>query len=173
MRYSIIIFFPLLAAAAPLPIQPDNALVNGINKNLDAGNQEIASVQNLQSIETNHGTATQVQAGIQGVQSALDTAVADRTANQALAKADAGQRRRAETPVQAGLDKVANAQAHAQNTVDTLNGGAGDAATLSSLKTTFENGFATNENNLALVSLGRLIFIYSLILSSRRKASEA
>jgi hypothetical protein len=75
----------------------------------------------------------------------LNTAVGDRKANQALAG-------RA-TPVQEGLAKVATAQGKAQGAINTLNGGAGDAATLSALKTTFEKGFATNENNLALVSL--------------------
>jgi hypothetical protein len=76
MRYSIIFFLPLLAAATPMPTQPNNALANGINANLAAGNREVASVKNLQSIEQNHGSAAQVQAGIQSIQNALSTAVA-------------------------------------------------------------------------------------------------
>jgi hypothetical protein len=146
MRFYVIALLPLLAAAAPFPAQPNNALSDGINKNLDAGNGEIAAVQNLQSDETNKASAAVVNAGISGVQSALDIAVADRKANQALAGA-----RRA-TPVQDGLAKVATAQGKAQGAINTLNGGAGDTATLSTLTSTFEKGLATNENNLALVS---------------------
>lgn len=150
MRFYFVALLPFLAAAAPFPAQPNNPLSDGINKNLDAGNGEITAVQNLQSSETNKAPASIVNAGIKGVQSALDTAVTDRKANQALAGA-----RRA-TPVQDGLAKVATAQGKAQDTISTLNGGAGDAATLTALTSTFEKGFATNENNLALVCSGNL-----------------
>jgi hypothetical protein len=157
MRYSIIFFLPLLVSAIPLAQQkqPNNPLADGINANLDAGNQEITAVQNLQSIESNHGTTEQINAGIKGVQDALDTAVGDRTSNQAIAAKAAGTKR--QTAVQAGLDKVEAAQGKAQSAIDTLNGGASDAETLSNLKNTFEKGFATNSNNLGLV---RFIFTF-------------
>ena len=127
--------------------QPNNALANGINQNLDAGNQEVAAVQNLQSVEQNHGTASQVAAGKQGIQNALSTAVGDRTSNQALNNAA----RRSNPAVAADLNKVQTAQGKAQGKIDSLNGGASDAATLAALKTTFQGGAATNANALSLV----------------------
>jgi hypothetical protein len=162
MRYSIVFLLPLLVAAAPMPAQParpNNALADGINKNLAAGNQEVAAVQNLQSVEQNHGSAAQVSAGIQGIQGVLSTAVGDRTQNQAINN-KAG---RSNAAVTADLNKVATAQGNAQANIDMLNGGAGDAAILSSLKTTFEGGAATNANALSHVSL--IIQKYRIIQS--------
>jgi hypothetical protein len=149
MRYSIVLFLPLLVIAVPLPAQPNNALANGINKNLAAGNQEVAAVQNLQSVEQNHGSEAQIQSGIKGIQGALSTAVGDRTQNQAINNKPG---RRSNAAVAADLSKVATAQGKAQASIDKLNGGAGDAAILSSLKTTFEGGAATNANALSHVS---------------------
>jgi hypothetical protein len=147
MRYSIIFFLPFLVAAAPMPAQPNNALADGINANLAAGNQEVAAVQNLQSVEQNHGTAAQVEAGVQGIQDALSTAVGDRTQNQAINN----KARRSNAAVTTDLNKVATAQGNAQADIEQLNGGAGDAAVLSTLKTTFQGGAATNENALSHV----------------------
>jgi hypothetical protein len=65
----------------------------------------------------------------------------------------ARKQKRENTALSAGLDKVATAQGNAQGAISSLNGGSGDAAPLSSLEGTFEKGFATNENNLALVSI--------------------
>jgi len=147
MRYSFVFILPLLAAAMPMPAQPNNALADGINKNLAAGNQEVAAVQNLQSVEQNHGTPAQVQAGIQGIQGALSTAVGDRTQNQAINN-KAG---RSNPAVAADLNKVATAQGKAAANIAQLNGGAGDAAILNTLKTTFQGGAATNANALSHV----------------------
>jgi hypothetical protein len=132
-----------------MPAQPNNALADGINKNLAAGNQEVAAVQNLQSVEQNHGSTAQVSAGIQGIQGAFSTAVGDRTRNQAINN-KAG---RSNAAVTADLNKVATAQGNAQANIDKLNGGAADAAILSSLKTTLEGGAATNANALSHVNL--------------------
>jgi hypothetical protein len=147
-----------LTTAAPLPDNtsstPSNALSNGINANLNAGNQEIQSVQTLQSSESNNAPASQVQSNIASLQGALNTAVSDREGNQALAAAQ--RRAPADAALTAGLDKVASAQANAQGAIGSLNGGAGDAATLNSLAGTFQKGFETNENNLALV---RMLFV--------------
>jgi hypothetical protein len=106
MRYSIVFFLPFLVTAAPMPAQPNDALADGINTNLAAGNQEVAAVQSLQSIEQNHGTAAQVEAGVQGIQNALSTAVGDRTQNQAINN----KARRSNAAVTTDLNKVATAQ---------------------------------------------------------------
>jgi hypothetical protein len=161
MHFPTIPLLALLAltTAAPLPL-PDNtssitsnALANGINANLDAGNQEIQSVQTLQSSESNNAPAAQIQSNIASLQGALNTAVADREGNQALAAAQKREPSPADAALTAGLDKVASAQANAQGAISSLNGGAGDAATLSALGATFQKGFETNENNLALVCM--------------------
>jgi len=149
MRYSFVFLLPLLAFATPMPAQPNNALANGINQNLAAGNQEVAAVQNVQSIEQNHGSAAQVESGIQGIQGALSTAVGDRTQNQVINNKAS----RSNPAVAADLNKVATAQGKAQSDISQLNGGAGDAAILNTLKTTFEGGAATNANALSHVSL--------------------
>jgi hypothetical protein len=148
MRYSFVFLLPLLAVAAPMPAQPNNALANGINQNLAAGNQEVAAVQNLQRIEQNHGSAAQVQSGIQEIQGALSSAVGDRTQNQAINNKAS----RSNPAVAADLDKVATAQGKAQSDISQFNGGAGDAVILNTLKTTFEGGAATNANALSHVS---------------------
>jgi len=171
MHFLTIPLLTLLALTAALPL-PDNAsstsanaLANGINANLDAGNQEIQTVQTLQSSESNHAPAAQIQSNIDAVQGALDTAVSDRKANQALAAAQ----KRADAALTAGLDKVENAQAKAQGAVSSLNGGAGDAATLDALKGTFEKGFQTNENNLALVCMLLAKSLKSMLILCRRR----
>ncbi|KAE9379390.1 hypothetical protein N431DRAFT_364584 [Stipitochalara longipes BDJ] len=151
MRYSLVFLLPLLAAAVPMPAQPNNALADGINENLAAGNQEVAAVQNLQSIEQNHGSTAQVQSGIQGIQGALSSAVGDRTQNQAINN-KAG---RSNPAVAADLNKVATAQGKAQGDISQLNGGAGDAAILDTLKTTFQGGAATNANALSHATSGQ------------------
>lgn len=149
MDYSLVFLLPLLAAAIPMPAQLNNALADGINKNLAAGNQEVAAVQNLQSIEQNYGTATQVQSGIQGIQGALSSAVGDRTQNQDINN-KAG---RSNPAVTTDLNKVQTAQGKAQGNIDKLNGGASDAAILNIVKTTFQGGAATNADALSHVSL--------------------
>ena len=137
----------LIISAAAIPdatADAVNNLINGIQSNLNHGNQEIQSVQTLQSLESNIASASAIATSISNVKAALNLAIADRTSNQALT---------ADFPtVLAGLAKVQAAQVKATATVATLSGvAANNAPILSGLLTTFEGGIATNQNNLALV----------------------
>jgi regulator of protease activity HflC (stomatin/prohibitin superfamily) len=146
MRLSSSIFC-LLQVATVLAVPVNNQLSDGINKNLDAGNRELAAVQDAQSAIKNNAPKAQVQQAEAEVQSALNEAVGDRTANQNTAAASG-----ASAAVQSGLAKVANAQAGAQSNINKLTGTNSDSETLNQLQSTFTKGFATNENNLKLVS---------------------
>lgn len=143
----------LCISALPLPSASSDAaniLVNGIQTNLDHGQQEIQSVKTLQSLEANNAAAADITSGIAAVQNALDLAIADRTANQALATAF--------PDVTAGLAKVQAAQTKATTTVGSLNGiAANDGPLLDGLLTTFTGGFATNQANLVMVSLESVV----------------
>jgi len=140
---------PILISAIPIPdatADAANVLVNGIQDNLNHGQQEIQTVQTLQSLESNGAAASDITTGIANVKAALNLAIADRTNNQALA---------VDFPnVLTGLAKVQAAQEKATATVGTLTGiAANDAPILSGLLTTFEGGFATNQANLVLVGI--------------------
>jgi hypothetical protein len=155
MRLSVLTLalLPLLALALPTSLavreqtaDQVNALVNGINSNLAHGNQETQAVKTLQSLEQNKAAASDIAAAITGVKTALNLAISDRESNQALA---------VNFPtVLAGLAKVQTAQGGALTQVANLNGViANDSPICDTLLTTFAKGFATNQNNLALVSL--------------------
>jgi hypothetical protein len=154
MRFPLTLVLALATSSLALPVaQRDNAssttannLANGINANLDAGNKELDGIQASQSAIQNNGNVAGAEQGVQG---ALTEAVGDREKNQAAAGGTGGSN---PTPVQAGLDKVQKAQEGAQANVNSLTGTAADSSTLSTLQGTFEKGFATNENNLQLVS---------------------
>jgi hypothetical protein len=166
MRFYILTLalIPLLIAALPVPQDPTNAtadaanaLVNGIQANLDAGQGEEQTVKTLQSLEQNGASASDIAAGIANVKAALDQAISDRVSNQALA---------ADFPnVLAGLAKVETAQTSATAMIGALNcEEANDAPILSTLLTTFEKGFATNQANLALVSFRYIWYAFQIVL---------
>jgi hypothetical protein len=143
---------PFLASALPTTLMARaqtadevNQLVNGINSNLAHGNQETQSVKTLQSLEQNNAATSDIATAITAVKTALNLAISDRESNQVLA---------ANFPtVLAGLSKVQTAQQGALTQVGNLNGVvANDAPICTTLLTTFANGFATNQKNLALVS---------------------
>lgn len=155
--------FSLLSIVAAIPVPAPavdnslsdaaNALVNGIQANLNHGQQEEQTVQTLQSLEQNGAAAADIATGIANVKAALNLAIADRESNQALATPDFPN-------VLTGLAKVQAAQAKATTTVATLNGvSSNDAPILAGLLTTFEGGFATNQANLVLVSLDHLLVV--------------
>jgi hypothetical protein len=90
MRFQILAIFLLpLISALPLPDNATsdaaNVLANGIQANIDHGQQEIQSVQTLQSLESNGAAPAAITTGIANAKAALNLAIADRTSNQALA----------------------------------------------------------------------------------------
>jgi hypothetical protein len=148
LTYCIIALLPLATVLA-IPTPVNQQLTNGINKNLDAGNKELSTVQGVQSAINNNAPKAQIQQAESGVQGALNEAVNDRKANQQSAQSSGA-------AVQAGLAKVATAQAGAQSKINSLTGSKSDSPTINQLQSTFSKGFATNENNLKLVSQARL-----------------
>jgi len=161
MRPALILaLLPVLAYSIPLPLPAgsNTALTSAISKDISDQKTELSDVQNTASAEANHAPAAQVQSDISGVKGAINTAVDDRQTAQSVAaggKGKRGQKRAAaETAVQQGLDKVQAAQGKAVAAANTLNGGSGDAKTLTNLASTVKTGIATNEQNLSLAEKG-------------------
>jgi hypothetical protein len=158
MQFSTLALFLLPLAsvlAAPAGNSNKQALEKGIQANLNAGKQELAAVNNAEKAINSGASKATIQKAEGKIQTALNTAVADRKQNQKLAGREPANPTpaQAKTELKAGLQKVANAQASAQKTVSSLTGTKQDLSKLQSLSKTFSNGKATNENNLKLVSL--------------------